>query len=189
LVDLTYKNRLVISAQDSYTQAKHLPYPVDNRSITYRESVVTAIYEAVDLARAAGFPRPTLFGASIGSLPLLEFIACEESLPAVFMNPVYSSRIESLSAWREFLGYDFDLTQFDSLCSRIESPVLVVHGYHDTVAPYPFTTRFAATCKEQVRVHTEWQEGHIFSERDSWRNAFGAIDHFLSVPSSSNYSV
>jgi hypothetical protein len=170
---------LVIPVHDIYTQAKFFHGKDISPTSSYSESIQKGIYNAIGTALNKGIEHPVLYGASLGTLPILDFICTQEPLPAVLLNPVYTTRIGSLSLWRSFLGYDICSDEFRSMANSLSSRCLVIHGYEDTVAPYLFSAELAMINRALITLHTEWNEGHVFKHRQSWENAFHAMNEWL----------
>lgn len=120
--------------------------------------------------------RTIIFGRSLGGGPAVQ-MATEERVGGLILQSTFTSVYRVMTRWRLL---PFDLFENERKVSRVDCPVLVMHGRRDEVIPFRHGEALYAAAKEPKRAFFVPKAAHndfvTVAGEDLWRTLrdFGA---------------
>jgi pimeloyl-ACP methyl ester carboxylesterase len=151
--------------------------PVDAWSSMAQQALATKVRQL----ESRGIARIAIVAGSLGSVPALHFLRKEALAAAVLISPVYGCRLQPLDGWQHLFPEADRTMTTDEIAGAVRTPVLVVHGLRDELVPSAESSRFVANVPKNVGCEymTLPDEGHIFSNPDSWHRTLSVSRRFL----------
>jgi acetyl esterase/lipase len=123
-----------------------------------------------------------MLGGSLTAVPGLRIIGSDTPLSTcALVSPLFEASIPVTVPWRDQLLDDPLIEPLDHAASHRRTPLLVVNGALDEVAPLQQVTRIEELARGGAPLEMEVmaEEGHIFKRAESWRRAQKAISDFF----------
>lgn len=127
-----------------------------------------------------GVERIGILSGSLGSIPLVEFIASNPVDAAVMIAPVLDGSAQILRPWAQLFAEPI-ATHAMAYAPRIQTPLLTIQGDQDEMSRVIATSLFVSAIPEHI--HCEYMtvegEGHIFARPESWTTLLARAKTFI----------
>lgn len=150
---------------------------------SYLAHLRTALGEVVRTLRATGCQSVGILAGSLAAVPALRLLGQGSEFSAcALVAPLFEASIPVTAPVRHHLLDDPHVQTLDAAAANLETPLFVVHGARDEVAPLSQVVRLCSRVPKASLIETciFEDEGHIFKKLHSWQRAQSKIRAFFS---------
>src|SRR5205807_8568525 len=123
-----------------------------------------------------------ILGGSLAAVAALRLLGLGTPFSAcAFVAPLFEASIPVTRPLKHHLVDDPLIESFDEAATKVNVPLLVIHGACDEVAPLWQVTHLCKRVRDARMVESciLKEEGHIFNQMRSWQQTQRAIEKFF----------
>lgn len=150
---------------------------------SYFARIRYAINDLAQTLQTEGCRTIGILAGSMAAVPALRVLGAGTQFSGcAFVAPLFEASIPVTEPLRRYLLDDPVVESLGAAAAEVEVPIFIIYGARDEVVPLRQITQLPDRMRQpsMVELSVLDDEGHIFTQMQSWKRTQDAIEHFFS---------